>query len=246
VSQSVWHRTRRRVDLNPLLRLLDEVQTPNAGQRVLWFCANKDDRKGLKGSVLTKREAGTLLGYPSCCVEFQVENDAKSDIAFMNALTNRVGGDEQAILRASKEDLKVEIPDDVHKVENVPRTDAQFPFVMHVACDSCLGSDDSPSAGLNASYQALARYLDPALEQLILRVCLARGWRLSTSNQSGGSSGSPRNAWVKTDDAPNESMCSPLLEGDDAGILSAIPNHLPACFVIACSPGLRTAAQVST
>ena len=46
----------------------------------------------------------------------------------------------------------------------------EFPFVMHIAGDSCLDSETSPSAKLNASYEALARDVDPVLHGLLLQV----------------------------------------------------------------------------
>lgn len=170
VSRSVWSCRERNLADYPLLRLLDEVQTPTEQQRVLWFCANSDDRTQLKGQVLTKKDAGILLGYPRCCVEFQIETDVKCDVAFLNALISKVGSDEQAILHALEEDLAVEIDDDIAGLENISRTESQFPFVMHIACDSCLGSDTSPSAMINGSFQALARMIDRAFHDLMLRV----------------------------------------------------------------------------
>ena len=170
VSRSVWTRKERRLDQYPLLRLLDEVKTPTKGQRVLWFCASSDDRRQLKTCVLTKKDAGVLLGYPHCCVEFEVDIDARFDVAFLNAVIAKVGSDERSILGALKEDVAVDIPDDIPKLQNISRTDAQFPFVLHVACDSCLDSETSPSAKLNASYETLARAVDPSFLELILQV----------------------------------------------------------------------------
>src|ERR1700683_3943629 len=69
VSKSVWSRKVRHLDQYPMLRLLDEVQTPTKGMQVLWFCVNPDDRKQVKAQQLTKKDAGILLGYPDCCVE---------------------------------------------------------------------------------------------------------------------------------------------------------------------------------
>ena len=62
VCRSVWSRKERNLADYPLLRLLDEVQTPTQQQRVLWFCANPDDRALLKGQGPTKKDAGILLG----------------------------------------------------------------------------------------------------------------------------------------------------------------------------------------
>jgi hypothetical protein len=172
VSRSVWSCREGRLDDScPSLRLLREVQAvPTKRERVLWFCNNLADRKSLKGRALTKKDAGMLLGYPACCVNFQVESDAKCDVAFLNAVIAKVGHDEQSILRALKEDVGVDMPDDVFDFDNVARTDTQFPFVMHVACSPCLDGLTPLSADLNASHEGLAQTLDPALHELILEV----------------------------------------------------------------------------
>jgi hypothetical protein len=185
VSKSVWSRKERQLDGYPLLRLLDEMWTPTKGQRVLWFCANSDDRRQLKAHLLTKKDAGILLGYPSCCVEFELEIDTKFDVAFLNALIAKVGSDEQSLRRALKEDVGVEIPDDIPKLKNISRTDAQFPFVMHIACDACLGSETSPSTRINVSYEALAQHIDPAFHALMLQVrTLCANLRLASDDKT--------------------------------------------------------------
>jgi hypothetical protein len=170
VSKSVWLRKERQIAEYPLLRLLDEVQSPTKGQQVLWFYTNSFDRRQLKAHVLTKKDAGVLLGYPICCVEFQLAVDTKLDIAFLHGLIAKVGSDERSIRRALEEDVGVEMPDSMHQWTNISRTETQFPFVMHIACDSCLDSETSLSAKLNASYGQLAQGIDTAFHQLILQI----------------------------------------------------------------------------
>ena len=51
----------------------------------------------MKAGPLTKKEGGILLGYPSCSVNFEVEVDAKFDLAFLEALVAKVGHDEQVM-----------------------------------------------------------------------------------------------------------------------------------------------------
>jgi hypothetical protein len=123
------------------------------------------DRKRLKGALLTKQEASLLLDYPECCVQVEVGVNLKDQTEFLTALIAKVGNDEQSIARALREDVGVGVSDEVFTLGNVARTDALFPFVIHVACDSCLASQTSPTAQLNSAYEKLARDLDPQLTQ---------------------------------------------------------------------------------
>jgi len=158
---------------HPLLRyfqVVGETRTPTNSRRVLWVCANPEDRRKLKSGPLMKHEAGQLLSYPACCVQFQVEADVKANTEFMAALIAKVGDDERSIAEAWKDDVGVELSDDVFAMDNVPRTDERFPFVIHVACDSCLSSDMCQSAQINASYEKLALELDPQLHKSIRQI----------------------------------------------------------------------------
>ena len=52
----------------------------------------------------------------------------------------------------------------------VPETDARYPFVLHVACDACLTTADSPSAKLNEEFERLALNIDAKLHSAVRRV----------------------------------------------------------------------------
>jgi hypothetical protein len=80
VSASVWSE-RKRVgngDDDELLELCRSLRSPSQAPaptpQVLWLYGSPHDRKEVKGRVLTKYEAGTLLGYPECCVHANVES----------------------------------------------------------------------------------------------------------------------------------------------------------------------------
>jgi len=172
ISKAVWSRIEWPGN-HPLLRyflLMDESRKPANTRRVLWVCANPEDRKKLKSSPLIKHEAGLLLGYPACCVQFQIEVDVKANAEFLTALIAKVGNDEQSVAQALKDDVGVEVSDDVFAVENVPKTDERFPFVIHTACDSCLCSAECQSAQINASYEKLALDLDPQFHTGFLQI----------------------------------------------------------------------------
>lgn len=124
-------------------------------------------RGEIRRAVNGELEAGTLLGYPDCCVAQRQARGLRYKQAFSKAIIDAVGTDPKAVERALREDLRVPIPSGTVLDPNIQRTDEQFPFVQHIACDSCLASDHSPSAQLNRVYEELAREIAPALHRVI-------------------------------------------------------------------------------
>jgi len=171
ISGAVWSKKERAEDHAnfPFLRLLHDHSSPVAS-KVLWFFGTREDRKRIEGASLTQHAAGMLLGYPECCVLNDVATVDRFTKAFIAALVDKVGSDEKAVVRAIKQDVGVDMPDEFYDLGNVPRTDAQFPFVLHVACDSCLNNTPSASALLNAEYGQLASELNLQLHAGILEV----------------------------------------------------------------------------
>ncbi len=167
VSKSVWYGTYCPPDhpLLPFFRLLDEFHEDT--QRVLWVCANAEGRKRLKSTRLTKQEAGLLLAYPECCVEFEVDIGVRANTEFLAALISKVGNGTESVYRALRDNVGVGVSGEVFTLKNIPRTDAQFPFVIHIACDSCLSCPTSPSGQLNEALKQLALDLDPQLHTAI-------------------------------------------------------------------------------
>jgi len=141
----------------------------DSGSRVLWICDDKEQRNQIKGARLNKKEAGLLLSYPACCVEANINGDVEYLEGFLDAIVKKVGTDEKAIRKALRDDLQVEMPEPPG-MSNIPRTDAQFPFVIHIACDACLNSPASPTAILNEQYKNLASELDPQLVETTTRI----------------------------------------------------------------------------
>ena len=72
---------------------------------------------------------------------------------FLNAVIATVGNDYREIERALRDNIGVDIP---NLPDNVPRTEARVPFAIHIACDVCLASSDSPSAKLNEQNEGFA------------------------------------------------------------------------------------------
>jgi hypothetical protein len=77
--------------------------------------------------------------------------------------TRQFGDDPERIAQAWHEDRKVRIEFEPKAAHRVPRTFALFPFVQHIACESCLGPGDTPTAVLNSGYRNLVAHADPGL-----------------------------------------------------------------------------------
>jgi hypothetical protein len=101
-------------------------------------------------------QSGILLGYPQCCVDHNIALGRQGDQAFFQAILKAVGNDPERVLKALREDLKVEIENCAWESDNAVRTDTTFPFLLHIACDACLDSNESPSAFWNLQLQKLA------------------------------------------------------------------------------------------
>jgi hypothetical protein len=84
--------------------------------------------------------------------------------------TRQFGYDPERIAQAWHEDRKVRIEFEPKAAHRVPRTFASFPFVQYIACESCLGHGDTPTAALNSVYRNLVAESDPALCDYLVAV----------------------------------------------------------------------------
>jgi hypothetical protein len=134
-----------------------------------WVCRNRDDAKTIKKG-LDDIAAGKLLRYPRCCIEAHQQDNADFEDALVRAWTGQFGDDPERISQAWHENRKVHVEFEPKAADRVPRTLALFPFVQHIACDSCLGPGDTPTAALNSAYQDLVAEADPGLREYLLGV----------------------------------------------------------------------------
>jgi hypothetical protein len=167
ITKQIPHRDRRVLrdaigDLAEVWERIDAESDARHTGRLLWVYQKPEMEEQIKKALDRQLEVGLLLGYPPCCVEAHEATQARFERAFAAAIVAAVGTDPGAVERALREDHKVQIEGDPTDSENMRRTDALYPFVFHVACNSCLSSDDSPSAKLNREYGALARQYDQA------------------------------------------------------------------------------------
>ena len=127
-----------------------------------WVCRNKDDAKTISKGI-DQVMAGRLLGYPECCIDAHQQDNADFEDALVRGWTRQFGDDPKRISQAWHEDRRVRIEFEPQAAHRVPRTFALFPFVQHIACDSCLGPGDTPTAVLNSGYRNLVAEADPGL-----------------------------------------------------------------------------------
>jgi hypothetical protein len=138
-----------------------------------WVCRNELDANTINNGI-NQVIAGRLLGYPECCIDAQQQDNADFEDALVRAWTRQFGGDPERIAQAWSENRKVRIEFEPKAAHRVPRTFALFPFVQHIACESCLGPGDTPTARLNSAYRDLVAESDPALCDYLITV--AKRW----------------------------------------------------------------------
>ena len=174
IPHEPWERLKESIgDICKVFDLVDEESDSRRTGRLLWVF--REARKSDQARLVMERklESGILLSYPECCVRHHTEIHANFERAFATAIIAAVGTDPVAVEQALRGDLKVEIPGDPTGSRNIRSTDERFPFVLHIACDSCLSSDDSPTAQLNRSYGELVRQYDRRFHQLFLELAKA-------------------------------------------------------------------------
>jgi hypothetical protein len=127
-----------------------------------WVCRDKDDANTINNGI-DQVNAGRLLAYPECCIDAQQQDNADLEDALVRGWTRHFGDDPERIAQAWHDDRKVRIEFESKAAHRVPRTFALFPFVQHIACESCLGPGDTPTAVLNSAYRDLVAESDPGL-----------------------------------------------------------------------------------
>jgi len=133
----------------------------------MWVCQNRNDARLIRSGI-TQIEAGRLLGYPQCCIDRNQRRHADFEDAVVRSYLQKFGSDPDDLARAIAEERKVLVNYD--PVNETPRTRAQFPFVQHVACESCLTAEDTPTAVLNSEYEQLVAGIDPILHDYLAGV----------------------------------------------------------------------------
>jgi hypothetical protein len=174
-TRQIPHRDRRVLkdaigDLAEVWERIDAESGARHTGRLLWVFQKPEMEEQINKALERKLEVGLLLGYPACCVEAHEATQTTFERAFATAIVAAVGTDPSAVERALREDRTVQIEGDPTDSENMHRTDALYPFVFHVACNSCLSSGDSPSAKLNREYDALAQQYDRVFHGLFLEM----------------------------------------------------------------------------
>jgi len=133
----------------------------------LWVCRNPHDARAIRNGV-DQIAAGRLLGYPQCCIDAQQRDHASFEDALVRGWVGEFGNDPEKIAQAWFEDREVRI--ELEPPDRAPRTIALFPFVQHVACESCLTAEETPTAVVNSEYRDLAADVDPTLHNYLVRL----------------------------------------------------------------------------
>jgi hypothetical protein len=171
VGTNVWSAIERPLDhpYRNILLALDAKRVEGKPKHVLWIYTSREQRDEYRQVKFTQQQAGTMLGYPACCIDFESSVMAHLPQAQLRALIAEVGADEENLMAAlqRKKEIGVEKPP---LPDNALRTEQQLPFVLHVACNDCLNNSESPSAKLNARYGDLVQGIDGGLHSLLLQI----------------------------------------------------------------------------
>jgi hypothetical protein len=120
--------------------------------------------------AVTITNLGSVLEYPGCCVEMDVQTKRRDHQLALRGLVNEVGDDPAVLTRALRSRCAIEPISGTHVRKwhrRLELTAARFPFALHAACDECLKNPSSPTAVLSASYEHLAREVSEELHFLV-------------------------------------------------------------------------------
>lgn len=130
-------------------------------QPVFW--ATRDDRiaEAYAAGRPDRIPDDELLGYPRCCVEWHYDVFFARGLEAFCAVAAADGSEEMfGYLREMwRPESGFYLPDRLF-LAAILRSNARFPFVEHIACPACLGSDDSPSGELDDRRSTLALTVD--------------------------------------------------------------------------------------
>ena len=133
----------------------------------LWVCRDQEAARTIAKGV-DQITAGLLLGYPRCCIDAHQQEKAAFEDAVVRGWIRELGPDPLAIAQAWRQGRKVRI--DFESPERIPRSESEFPFVQHIACEACLTPGDTPTALLNIEYEKLIAEIDPGLHDYLQRL----------------------------------------------------------------------------
>jgi hypothetical protein len=134
-----------------------------------WVCRDEDDANTINKGI-DQLTAGELLAYPGCCIDAHQQDNADFEDALVRAWIREFGDDPERIAQAWREKRKVHVEFEPKAAVRVRRTLALFPFVQHIACESCLRKGDTPTAALNSAYRDLVSEADPGLCDYLVAV----------------------------------------------------------------------------
>jgi hypothetical protein len=171
VATCVWSKIERPEETphRDVLEVLDERRVAGKPKHVLWLYPGTEERKQLQQTSFTQQRAGALLGYPACCIAFESSVMELLPKAQLQALIAEAGNDDAKLLRRARGGALPETPKP-GLPNNGLRTEQCLPFVLHVACDTCLEDADSASAAINRQNAELLQQVDADFHALFLQV----------------------------------------------------------------------------
>lgn len=131
---------------------------------ILWAYNDKQVPSLLKPKM-TNSQLGTILGYPSHCIQEYNKHIVVNTNRYVTALKTQYNtNDDDEIISLIKRNVPVYYP----KEDNSIKTLNTFTFLPYVACSKCLNGKYNISRKINASLEKMAREIDSQLYNDIL------------------------------------------------------------------------------
>jgi len=152
---------------------IDEIENKIFSDLTTFWIASKEKSNQIKNSSLDNYTTSQFLNYPRCCGEWFVDSKTKFLIDSIGeyygttdnfSKSNLINFSSQNYINSQNYNYEKRTNEMLSHGE---KSNKQFPFVFHHACDDCMKESDSPTAKLNKKYENFAQTIDSELYQYL-------------------------------------------------------------------------------
>ena len=152
---------------------IDEIENNIFSDMTYFWIASKEKSNQIKNSSLDNYTTSQFLNYPRCCGEWFVDSKTKFLIDSIGeyygttdnfSKSNLINFSSQNYINSQNYNYEKRTNEMLSHGE---KSNKQFPFVFHHACDDCMKESDSPTAKLNKKYENFAQTIDSELYQYL-------------------------------------------------------------------------------
>ncbi len=153
---------------------IDEIENKIFSDLTTFWIASKEKLNQIKNSSsLGNFTKSQFLNYPRCCGEWFVDSKTKFLIDSIDeyygttdnfSKSNLINFSSQNFINNQNYNYEKRINE---MQSHAIKSNKQFPFVFHHACDDCMKESDSPTAKLNKKYEKFTQTIDSELYQYL-------------------------------------------------------------------------------